>query len=304
MFHVKHRTFNRRGNGNEGTRYPPLSAVTRVDPVIMESAMVLPDAKPEPERAVIVAVANQKGGVGKTTSAINLGTALALQRRRVLLVDIDPQGNASAGLGVPAFEIRKSIYDVVVGDLQLSEVLEATAIDGLWLAPASIDLAGAELELVAVLSRELRLARALEALVRDFDIILIDCPPSLGLLTINALAAADEVLIPVQCEYYALEGLGQLIQNIELIRKGVNRRLHIGGVLLTMFDGRTRLSSDVASQVRDHFGELAYRTVVPRSVRLSEAPSYGEPIETFDRMSPGAVAYRYAAKEFLRRHRR
>ena len=256
-----------------------------------------------PSRAVVVAVANQKGGVGKTTSAVSLGTALAIRGRKVLLIDFDPQANASGGLGLRVLELGKSIYDVVVGGRPLTEVLETTGVDGLWLAPASIDLAGAELELVTVLSRELRLATALGSCDRDFDVVLIDCPPSLGLLTINALAAADEVLIPVQCEYYALEGLGQLMMNIEMIRKSVNKRLQIGGVLLTMFDGRTKLSKDVAAQVREYFGEIAYRTVVPRSVRLSEAPSYGEPIEVFDGMSAGAIAYRYAAGEFLRRHR-
>ena len=255
-----------------------------------------------PSRAVVVAIANQKGGVGKTTSAVNLGTALAKRGRQVLLVDFDPQANASAGLGTRVFEVDKSIYDVVVRGLPLAEVLASTGVDRLWLAPASIDLAGAELELVAVLSRELRLAKALGSCDREFDVVLIDCPPSLGLLTINALAAADEVLIPVQCEYYALEGLGQLMQNIEMIRKSVNKRLQIGGVLLTMFDGRTKLSKDVAAQVREYFGEIAYRTVVPRSIRLSEAPSYGEPIEMYDGMSAGAIAYRYAAGEFLKRH--
>ena len=251
-----------------------------------------------------MAVANQKGGVGKTTSAINLGCALAVQGQSVLLVDFDPQANASAGLGVAVFELEKSVYDVVVGGLPLLEVVTPTSISKLSIAPASIDLAGAELELVSMLSRELRLAEALHDALTEFDVVLIDCPPSLGLLTVNALAAADEVLIPVQCEYYALEGLGQLMQNIDLIRKSLNRRLHIGGVLLTMFDGRTKLSSDVAAQIRGHFGDIAYRTVVPRSVRLSEAPSYGEPIEIYDSMSPGAIAYRYAAKEFRRRHRR
>ena len=242
--------------------------------------------------------------MGKTTSAINLGAALALQGERVLLVDSDPQANASAGLGVSVFDLGKSVYDVLVGGMSLLDVVAPTSVQGLSIAPASVDLAGAELELVPMLSREMRLAEGLRAARGEFDVVLIDCPPSLGLLTVNALAAADEVLIPVQCEYYALEGLGQLMQNIELIRNGLNRQLHIGGVLLTMYDGRTRLSSDVAAQIRNHFGDVAYQTVVPRSVRLSEAPSYGEPIELYDAMSPGAVAYRYAAKEFRRRHQR
>ena len=255
-------------------------------------------------KPLVVAIANQKGGVGKTTSAINLGAALAVQGDRVLLIDFDPQANASAGLGVPVFEVGRSIYDVLIGGVPLLEVVVPTSIDRLSIAPANIDLAGAELELVSMLSRELRLAEGLQDAGDGFDLVLIDCPPSLGLLTVNALAAADEVLIPVQCEYYALEGLGQLMHNIERIRRGLNTRLHIGGVLLTMFDGRTRLSADVATQIRDHFGDVAYQTVVPRSVRLSEAPSYGEPIELYDAMSAGAIAYRYAAREFRRRHRR
>ncbi len=254
-------------------------------------------------RSVVVSVANQKGGVGKTTSAINLGAALAIEGERVLLIDLDPQANASAGLGIAVFEIEKSIYDVVVGGMPILDVVTSTGVDNLFIAPANIDLAGAELELVSVLSRELRLAAALGEVSRSYDIVLVDCPPSLGLLTVNALAAADEVLIPVQCEYYALEGLTQLMQNIALVRNSLNPRLCIGGVLLTMFDGRTRLASDVAAQVREYFGETAYRTVIPRSIRLSEAPSYGEPIEVYARMSPGAIAYRYAAKEFRRRHR-
>ena len=254
--------------------------------------------------ALVVTIANQKGGVGKTTSAINLGAALALQGERVLLVDLDPQANASAGLGVPVFQVEKSIYDVLIGGVEILGVSLPTSVTGLSIVPASIDLAGAELELVSMLSREKRLAESLRAARGHFDVVLVDCPPSLGLLTVNALAAADEVLIPVQCEYYALEGLRQLMQNIDLVRNSLNKSLRIGGVLLTMYDGRTRLSSDVATQIRNYFGDAAYQTVVPRSVRLSEAPSYGEPIDLYDPMSPGAVAYRYVAKEFRRRHQR
>lgn len=264
-------------------------------------------ATPNPrgsQHALVVAIANQKGGVGKTTSAINLGAALGLQGERVLLVDLDPQANASTGLGVAVSKVEKSMYDVVVGGMELLDVVVPTSVTGLSIAPSSIDLAGAELELVSMLSREMRLSEGLRSARGHFDVVLVDCPPSLGLLTVNALAAADEVLVPVQCEYYALEGLGQLMQNIDLVRNSLNRSLHIGGVLLTMYDGRTKLSGDVATQIRNYFGETAYQTVVPRSVRLSEAPSYGEPIELYDSMSPGAVAYRYLAKEFRRRHHR
>lgn len=264
--------------------------------------MVGIEVQGESSNAVVVTIANQKGGVGKTTSAINLGTALAREGDRVLLVDLDPQSNASAGLGLEVFEIEKSIYDVVVGGIPLLDVVQPTCVSNLYIAPANIHLAGAELELVSILSRESRLAAALNDVTHAYDVVLIDCPPSLGLLTVNALVAADEVLIPVQCEYYALEGLTQLMQNIALVRNSLNPRLRIGGVLLTMFDARTRLSKDVAAQVRAYFGDTAYRTVVPRSIRLSEAPSYGEPIEIYDSMSAGAIAYRYAAKEFRRRH--
>ena len=262
--------------------------------------MVVPPRAASSDR-IVVAVANQKGGVGKTTSAINLGTALAKGGERVLLIDLDPQGNASAGLGISRAEIERSIYDVLVRGRSLAEVVVTTGVENLFVAPANIDLAAAEIELVSMLSRELRLATALAGLDGGYDLVMVDCPPSLGLLTINGLAASDEVLIPVQCEYYALEGLSQLIQNITLVRNSLNPSLAVGGVLLTMSDGRTRLSSDVSTQVRNYFGDTAFRTVIPRSVRLAEAPSYGEPIEVFDGMSAGAVAYRYAAEEFRRR---
>jgi len=252
----------------------------------------------------IVAIANQKGGVGKSTTAINLGASLALQGERILIVDLDPQGNATSGLGVDREQVTLSIYDALLSDKTMDDVIEATSVRNLFVAPATIDLAGAEIELVSVFSREMRLDNALRQLEDTYDFCFIDCPPSLGLLTVNALAAADEVLVPIQCEYYALEGVSQLLRNIDLVKQNLNPKAHVGGAVLTMFDGRTNLASDVSDQVREFFGDKAYRTVVPRSVRLSEAPSYGEPIESFDPMSRGAIAYRELAREFRRRHGR
>lgn len=252
----------------------------------------------------IVAIANQKGGVGKSTTAINLGAGLALQGERVLIVDLDPQGNASSGLGVDRSAIDVSTYDILVDDVPIADVLEPTSVRGLHVVPATIELAGAEIELVSMFSREQRLKKALAPVREEYDFLLIDSPPSLGLLTINGLAAADEVLIPIQCEYYALEGVTQLTRNIDLVIGSLNPQLEIEGVVLTMFDGRTTLSAEVVEQVRTHFGEIAYRTVIPRTVRLSEAPSYGEPIEAYDDMSRGAIAYRELAREFRRRHGR
>jgi chromosome partitioning protein len=253
---------------------------------------------------ILVAIANQKGGVGKSTTAINLGAALALRGEKVLLVDTDPQANATSGLGFTRGDFTHSVYDALVGDLPMSEIVEPTRVKDLYLAPASIDLAGAEIELVSRFAREKSLAKALVGAVDKYDTILIDCPPSLGLITVNALTAAREVLIPIQCEYYALEGLSQLLRNIELIQANLNPKLKIEGVVLTMYTARTKLTRDVAAQVRAHFGEVAYETAIPRTVRLAEAPSYGEPIELFDRSSKGALAYRYLAAEFRRRHGR
>ncbi len=250
----------------------------------------------------VVAIANQKGGVGKSTTAINLGAGLALQGATILILDLDPQGNTSSGLGIDRGMIELSMYDILVEGVPIDDVLEPTSVKNLHVVPATIELAGAEIELVSMFSRELRLKTALEQIKDAYDFVLIDCPPSLGLLTINGLAAADEVLIPIQCEYYALEGVSQLTRNIGLVQGSLNPRLEIEGVVLTMFDGRTTLSSDVVSQVREHFGETAYKTVIPRTVRLSEAPSYGEPIEAYDPMSRGAIAYRELAREFRRRH--
>ena len=255
------------------------------------------------KRPIVVALANQKGGVGKSTTAINLAATLAFQGQRTLLIDLDPQGNATSGLGVDRAAISTSIYDVLLKESEVDDSVEPTSVRDLFVIPATIDLAGAEIELVSLFSRENRLRNAITELEQEFDIILIDCPPSLGLLTVNAFTAADEVLIPIQCEYYALEGLSQLLRNVQLVVANLNPSLRVGGVVLTMYDGRTKLSKDVARQVRDHFGDDTYRTVIPRSVRLSEAPSYGEPIEAFDPMSRGAIAYRQLGREFIERHR-
>jgi len=254
--------------------------------------------------STIVAIANQKGGVGKSTTAINLGAGLAFQGERVLLVDLDPQGNSTSGLGVDRSAIEYSTYDLLVEDVGAEEVIEPSSVRDLFVVPATIELAGAEIELVSMFSRESRLGNALAPVSEDYDFVLVDCPPSLGLLTVNGLAAANEVLIPIQCEYYALEGVSQLMKNIQLVQRNLNPQLEIEGVLLTMYDGRTTLASDVVAQVRAHFGDTTYRTVIPRTVRLSEAPSYGEPIEAYDPMSRGAIAYRELAREFRRRHGR
>ncbi len=255
-------------------------------------------------RTVYVAIANQKGGVGKSTTTINLGAALALQGERVLLVDADPQANTTSGLGLGRDAVDATVYHVLVEDTPLDDVIEPTSVRDLFVAPSSIELAGAEIELVSMFSRETRLRGALKSVDGEYDVVLIDCPPSLGLLTVNGLAAAEEVLIPIQCEYYALEGVGQLMRNIELVQRNLNPQLKVEGVVLTMFDARTTLASDVVAQVRDHFGDRAYRTVIPRTVRLSEAPSYGEPLEAYDGMSRGAIAYRELGREFRRRHGR
>jgi chromosome partitioning protein len=254
---------------------------------------------PRPRSCRMITIANQKGGVGKTTSAVNLAASLALHGARVLVVDLDPQGNASTALDVEHRAGTVSVYNVLVDDLPLAGIVRAVAdIPGLYCAPATIDLAGAEIELVPLVAREARLSRAFADYdASNLDYILIDCPPSLGLLTVNALVAAAEVLIPIQCEYYALEGLEQLLRTIDLVKSHLNPGLYVSTILLTMYDGRTRLASQVAEEVREHFGEVVLSTVIPRSVRVSEAPSYGQSVMTYDPGSSGAQAYLEAARE-------
>ena len=248
-----------------------------------------------------IACANQKGGVGKTTTVVNLGTYLALAGERVLVIDLDSQGNATSGFGLDKAAIDRSVYDAVIDSVSLADLVVETAVPGLTLVPASVALAGAEVELAPVAQRERRLARLIDVIAADYDYILLDCPPSLGLLTVNALTAADAVLIPIQCEYYALEGLTQLLATINLVRDHLNPALAIKGVVLTMFDPRTNLSAEVSAEVRRHMGDAVFETVVPRSVRLSEAPSYGQPIALYRGDSKGAEAYRALAAELRRR---
>ena len=245
----------------------------------------------------IIAIANQKGGVGKTTTSGNLGACLAFIGKKVLIVDIDPQGNATSGAGIDKGEVNECIYDVLVDDLAIEKVIKDTAVENLYVVPATIQLAGAEIELVPTISREVRLKRAMDQIKDDFDYILIDCPPSLGLLTINALTASDSVLIPVQCEYYALEGLSQLLNTVRLVQKHLNHHLMIEGVLLTMLDARTNLGIQVIQEVKKYFQNKVYQTIIPRNIRLSEAPSHGEPIIIYDPKSRGAEVYLDLAKE-------
>lgn len=247
--------------------------------------------------ARVLALANQKGGVGKTTTAVNLGAALADLGHRVLIVDLDPQGNASTGLGIDPRNFDVSMYDVLLHDVPLEDCIEPTSIKNLFLAPSTLDLAGAEIELVPAMSREFRLRRAIEPVKDDFAYLLIDCPPSLGLITLNALSAATEVLVPIQCEYYALEGVSQLTRNVDLVRANLNPALRITTIVLTMHDARTKLSDSVVGEVRSHFGPIVCKIVIPRTVRISEAPSFGEPITVHDPTSRGAIAYRELAKE-------
>ncbi len=267
-----------------------------------ETSVATPAAAPNPhplQRPLprVIAVANQKGGVGKTTTTISLAASLADLGYRVLVVDLDPQGNASTGLGVNPRNATSNVYDVLMRDAPMADAVEPTAVKNLFLVPTTIDLAGAEIELVPAFSRELRLKRAIQSVIEDFDFVLIDCPPSLGLLTINGLAAATEILVPIQCEYFALEGLGQLMRNVNLVQSNLNPSLEISTIVLTMYDARTKLADQISKEVRAHFGERVSRHVVPRSIRLSEAPSFGQPITIFDPSSRGAVAYRGLAKE-------
>ncbi|MEU7975014.1 AAA family ATPase [Micromonospora sp. NPDC049089] len=257
---------------------------------------------PRPDRTRVMCVANQKGGVGKTTTTVNLAVALALHGNRVLVVDLDPQGNASTGLNVPHHTGIPDVYDCLINSVPLAEVAQAVeGIPNLWCVPATIDLAGAEIELVSVVARESRLDRAIAAYPGEFDYVFIDCPPSLGLLTVNALVAAQEVLIPIQCEYYALEGLNQLINNINLVRQHLNPKLDVSTILLTMYDRRTRLADAVEQDVRNHFGDKVLQAVIPRNVRVSEAPSYGQSVMTYDPGSRGATSYFEAAQEIAER---
>ncbi|HCB34965.1 MAG TPA: chromosome partitioning protein ParA [Acidimicrobiaceae bacterium] len=249
----------------------------------------------------VLAIANQKGGVGKTTTAVNISAAMAVDGLRTLLVDLDPQGNATTGVGVDPRSPNPSMYQVLVEDAPIADVITATDIDGLYVAPSRMELAGAELELVAAFSRETKLRNALGSVRGQYDFVVIDCPPSLGLLTVNGLTAAEELVIPVQCEYYSLEGLGQLLHNVDLVKQSLNPGLATTAIVLVMFDARTKLAQQVADEVRAHFGDTVCRIVIPRSVRVTEAPSHGMPVITYDRSSRGAVAYRLLAQEIVSR---
>ncbi|WP_344594900.1 AAA family ATPase [Actinomadura vinacea] len=258
---------------------------------------------PRPDGCRVITIANQKGGVGKTTTSVNLAASLAMHGAQVLVVDLDPQGNASTALGVEHHADVPSIYEVLIEDLPVGDiVVPAPEIPNLHCAPANLNLAGAEIELVSKVARESRLRRSLDSYDTDkFDYVLIDCPPSLGLLTVNALVGGDELLIPIQCEYYALEGLGQLIRTVDLVKAHLNPGLNVSTILLTMYDARTRLAAQVAEDVRNHFGDVVLNTVIPRSVRVSEAPSYGQSVITYDPGSSGALAYSEAASEMAHR---
>lgn len=287
-----------------GPRRPPVVHEPPPGPVLETTKLPeapdgATDSRPM-ELPRVLAIANQKGGVGKTTTTVNLGAALAELGFRILVLDLDPQGNATTGLGLNPRDVAGSVYDVLLADVALEDIVEPTSLKNLFVAPATIDLAGAEIELVPVMSRELRLRKAIDGVREAYDLVLIDCPPSLGLLTVNGLAAADDVVVPIQCEYYALEGLGQLLRNVGLVQANLNPGLDVRGIILTMYDARTKLADQVVTEVRAYFGAKVYETVVPRTVRLSEAPSFGQPIIVFDPTSRGAKAYRDLAKEVSR----
>lgn len=288
--------------GHPTTAFVPPTAPgsTQAEPVAGAGRPVVPSL-PRSRRGRVIAIANQKGGVGKTTTAVNLAAAMAEMGESVLVVDLDPQGNASTGLGIGPDRRLRSTYQVLAGQVAAADAVLHTDLPGLSAMPATIDLAGAEIELVSQFAREARLEKAIEPIRRRFDFLLLDCPPSLGLLTVNGLVAAQELLVPIQCEYYALEGLGQLMRNVRLVQQNVNPDLKLTGILLTMFDQRTRLADEVVAEVRAFFGRTVYETVIPRSVRLSEAPGYGQPITSYDSASRGASAYRALAREVVTR---
>jgi len=254
-----------------------------------------------PASALVLAVVNQKGGVGKSTTSVNLSAALGAAGHKTLLMDLDPQGNATSGFGLNKNQRELCIYNALLGDTDIAAIIEPVEIEGVFVVPATIQLAGAEIELVSAFSRETKLKTILDTLRSDFEFIVIDCPPSLGLLTINALTAADGLLIPIQCEYYALEGLSKLLDSVRLVKTHLNPNLEVFGVVMTMYDSRTRLAQQVVDEVRDFFGDKVFRTLVPRTVRLSEAPSFGKPVTLYDPLGKGAQAYQNLAKEVIDR---
>jgi len=249
--------------------------------------------------AKTIAICNQKGGTGKTTTTINLASALAVLGNRILIVDMDPQGNASSGVGVNKNEIKESLYDVLIHKISIGQALIKTAVNNLDIVPCNINLTGAEIELVGALSRETRLKKAIETIKNNYDFIFIDSPPSLGLLTLNSLVAADSILVPIQCEFYALEGVSQLLNTISLVKEGLNPDLHIEGVLMTMADFRTNLTNEVINEIKNYFKEKVYKSIIPRNIRLSEAPSFGKPIDLYDGNSVGSIKYKELAQEFM-----
>ncbi|MCK4376773.1 MAG: ParA family protein [Actinomycetia bacterium] len=254
--------------------------------------------------ARVIALTNQKGGVGKSTTAINMSACLAEMGENIVLIDVDPQANTTSGLGVNKYKVDKSIYDAIIGKANIKELVLNTRVEGLSLIPSNIHLAGAEIELVNMMMREHRLRKVIEPIRNNYDFIIIDCPPALGILTINALVAADEVIVPIQCEYYALEGLGQLIKTIELVKNNLNKNLEISGFVMTMYDSRTKLASQVVEEVKRYFGEKVYKTIIPRNVRVSEAPSYGLPVIFYDPNCKGSLAYKNFTKEVINHGKR